>query len=475
MKKLKYPSSFLPLLMMAGFLVVASSCQDDDPSPSAVTNKENQYVNSWIQENMDFWYLWNESLPTDADKNQAPDEYFENLLNSDDRFSWIQPNYQELLNSLKGINKEAGYEYVLYRENPGSDNVVAQLLYVKKNSPAELAGLTRGDIISKINGAQMTVNNYKDVIKELKENHTLEFKSVDPAAETFTELKTVSLNTLEFSENPNHLHKVITANDRKIGYFVYTFFAGGPSAESKVYDTEMDQVFAGFKSAGITDLVLDLRFNSGGSESSANNLASLIGKNITAGNTFARREYNKGVEDVIIKDPDLGEDFLVTKFATKASNVGAQLNGGRVYVLTSSRTASASELVINALKPYMDVFIIGDTTYGKNVGSISLYEENDAKNTWGMQPIVVKVYNSLDQSDYSQGFSPNVLDKDNSLYIYPLGDTREALLRHAIEQITGVAPGGRRAEPKELKSLVGHSLDVKRGSYNLTIDQKLPK
>ncbi|MFZ6012402.1 MAG: hypothetical protein ACOYXT_18810, partial [Bacteroidota bacterium] len=131
--------------------------------------------------------------------------------------------------------------------------------------------------------------------------------------------------------------------------------------------------------------------------------------------------------------------------------------------------------VINALKPYMDVFIIGDVTYGKNVGSISLYEENDPNNTWGMQPIVVKVYNSLDQSDYGTGFTPNVLDEDNSLYLYPLGDDREALLRKAIDQITGVASSGRIRTREEIKEIIGHSLDQKRSSFRLIIDTNIPE
>jgi len=242
-----------------------------------------------------------------------------------------------------------------------------------------------------------------------------------------------------------------------------------------VYDEQMDQIFADFKAAGITDLVLDLRFNSGGTETAANNLASLIGLSVNNSKLFAKREYNEGVKEAILNDPSLGEDFLTSEFFTKSQNIGTQLSNGRVYILTSSRTASASELVINALKPYMDVFLIGDVTYGKNVGSISIYEENDPKNQWGMQPIVVKIYNSENKSDYSNGFTPNILDKDNSLYLYPLGDAREALLRHAIEHITGVSTSGRQARPGETRQLVGHSLDMKRSSYNLIIDHKLPK
>jgi hypothetical protein len=118
----------------------------------------------------------------------------------------------------------------------------------------------------------------------------------------------------------------------------------------------------------------------------------------------------------------------------------------------------------------MDVFLIGDVTYGKNVGSISLYEEDNASNTWGMQPIVVKVYNSLDQSDYGNGFTPNVLNEDNGLFIYPLGDTRETLLSQAIAQITGTATTGR-APSREARPIIGHSLDQKRRGFSLVIGQ----
>lgn len=422
---------------------------------------------------MNTWYLWKDNLPASPDVNLEPEEYLDALLYSEDRFSWIQDNYQELLNSLKGITKEAGYELILYRENTTSNNVIAQVLYVKPSSPAEAAGLKRGDIITHINGQQLSTSNYSALLNQAKENHTIQYKTTDPENETISEPKTLSLTTVQYSENPNFLSKVIDVGEgRKVGYFVYNLFADGPGAELNTYNDEMDAIFNNFKSSNITDFVLDLRFNSGGSETSANNLASLIGNGVNSSKVFAKKEYNKAIKEAIIKDPDLGPDFLTSKFENKAANIGSLLKENRVYVLASSRTASASELVINALKPYMDVFIIGDTTYGKNVGSISLYEEDDPKNNWGLQPIVVKVYNSLDQSDYGKGFSPNVFYPDNNLFIYPLGDSKEALLARAIGQITGTATLSRAARTATQRDIVGYSLDTKRRSFNLIIDQK---
>ncbi|MEJ0031335.1 MAG: hypothetical protein WDO15_13590 [Bacteroidota bacterium] len=146
------------------------------------------------------------------------------------------------------------------------------------------------------------------------------------------------------------------------------------------------------------------------------------------------------------------------------------LRDNRVYILTGSRTASASELIINGLKPFMDVYLVGGTTIGKNVGSITIYDENDPDNKWGMQPIVVKLFNSQGQSDYSNGFTPQIPDDDNSLYLYPLGDPRETLLNKTITQITGIVQPSREIKTEKAGELLYHSLDQKKRSGVVTVE-----
>jgi carboxyl-terminal processing protease len=451
-------------------LLLATACKEDDPSPAA---SNNTYVNDWILDNMRFWYLWNDKLPNAPDKTKDPETFFKSLLNtSQDRFSWIEDNYIDLLNSLQGISEEAGFEYVLYKESENSDNVIAQIVYIKPNSPAANTVLKRGDIISKINNQQITVSNYKTLLEALQSNFSIKYKPLSIDDKVFGNEQSLSLNVVEYTEDPNFLSKVIESNGRKIGYYVYNFFASGIESDTVKYDNEMDDIFNNFKSQGITDLIIDLRFNSGGSEVSAKNLASLIAPSIDNTMVFFKRQYNSKVEDELLAGTS-NDDILVSKFSNKSENIGSQLTDSRVYILTGSRTASASELIINALKPYMDVYLIGATTYGKNVGSISIYEDNDAKNKWGMQPIVVKAYNSLDQSNYSSGFTPNIENKDNSVMLYPLGDERENLLSFAIAQITGVSLPGRIASTQDLKTEIGHSLDYKKRSYQLTLDRRV--
>jgi carboxyl-terminal processing protease len=453
-------------LFAVGSLLILQSCKKDDPQPAA---NPNDYVNSWIFSNMKEAYYWTDKLPSSPNKELKPDAFFESLLNKpDDKFSWIQENYQDLLNSLQGINKEAGYEFALYRS--GTTNVIAQIVYIKKSSPAETAGLKRGDVIDQINGQQLTLDNYQTLLQQIGENHSITYRPYDYATNLVGTSKTLSLTTVEYAENPNFLDKVITINNRKIGYYIYNLFATGPTSTSTQYNDEMDAVFNRFKTAGITDLVIDLRFNSGGAEGATVNLASLIGKGVDNTKIFAKREYNANLRQQILNDPTLGANFLSTKFTNKAQNVGSLLTRNRVYILTSSRTASASELLINGLKPYMEVFIIGNKTFGKNVGSVSIYEKSDPKNTWGMQPIIVKSFNSLDQSDYGSGFTPNILELDNNLSVAPLGDANEKLLSLAINNILG---GGRIIDQEEQQLLIGHSFDIKGRNTDLVIDSRI--
>jgi carboxyl-terminal processing protease len=119
------------------------------------------------------------------------------------------------------------------------------------------------------------------------------------------------------------------------------------------------------------------------------------------------------------------------------NNVGNMI-GGKVYILTGKYTASASEQIINGLKPYMDVVLIGDTTYGKNVASTTFYDEDHTdKNKWGMQPIIAKYFNSLGESDFTSGFVPDYVVRDGGLNMKEFGDRNEPLLNKAMNDILG--------------------------------------
>jgi carboxyl-terminal processing protease len=426
------------LFLFMGAVIFLSACKDKTEDPAPVLS-ENAQVNTWIKDVMDEVYLWLEDMRKPISLESAPEDYFASLLfRPTDRFSVIYPDYQELINSLSGVSKESGYEITLARESNTNNNVVAFVTYIKKGSSAESKGMKRGDLITQINGVRMNLDNYRELLGRRSEPHTVSLFRYNPESATYAPLPSVDLTTTVLSENPNFLDSIYTIGNQKIGYVVYHFFAPGIEGQATRYDDEMDAIFAKFKAQGINDLILDFRYNGGGYQSSAVNLASLIAPGVTSNDIFTKIKYNSYL---------MGFDQLKNvqiKFKSKPQNLGPILTTNRVYVITSSRTASASELIINGLRPYMDVFLIGGLTFGKNVGSIAFEDEENPANKYGLLPIVSRSYNKNDQSEYADGFQPNIQGNELSQpALLPFGDTKEFLLKLTLEQITGVPSGDR--------------------------------
>jgi C-terminal processing protease CtpA/Prc len=457
-------------LLLLATIALLSSCKKpgDAVTPTPAAN-DYATVNDWILTNMRQAYYWNDKIPANPDKTLKPDVFFDTLLYKfdpvlrpdGDRFSWIEESGDQLKSELSGETKTTGMEFTLYLRATGSSEVIAQVLYVLPNSPAQKAGLQRGDIIYQVNGQRLNRSNYSSLLFDNTVS-AYTFKLAKISNQTIVDSdETRSVTPQVFQEDPVFLDSVYTVGARKVGYFVYNQFIPSPNGtENGAFDNEMDAVFANFKAQGINELVLDLRYNPGGYTSSSANLASLIGKGVDASKVYFREEWNKTLTPQFQKQ--YGDEFFLQRFVNKAQNVGGALS--RVFILTSDRTASASELIINGLKPYMPVTLIGTTTYGKNVGSITITDDS-GQIKWGMQPIVLRSYNSLGQSDYSTGFKPDV-EVQEPLNLFPLGDVREDLLNEALYQISGVRLRRALPTPNPLP-LVGSSIQRKAAGSNM--------
>ena len=427
----------LILFVALGF----AACKIDSLNPSTIAKTASTpttNANSWVHDQLKEWYLWSDIMPeksktdltlvTGKDgESDVKKYYFYSLLNdypTTDRFSWIRENIVDLTNSLSGVSTSFGFSRTAVYLDNTQTNVVFFVSNVTLDSPAAKAGMKRGDIILTINGTQIDKDNFSTIIANTE---TATFGLGEVKNNTFVlSGKTIKATKAVVQTDPVHFWKVIEKGDKKIGYLVYTSFLAA-------YDTKLKTAFGELKAKGINELVLDLRTNGGGSIASADLLSSLIVKNPNANNVIHKDEWNANIAK---KYPSVVNP---TKFTVQPNNIGT-LN--RLIVLTSNGTASASELIINSLRPYMDVVIIGQNTYGKNVGSITIKDETvPARWTWGMQPIVLRTLNSKGESSYGTktGFAPNVVVADN---VYPFkdwGDESETLLKKAIEVITGVA------------------------------------
>jgi C-terminal processing protease CtpA/Prc len=316
---------------------------------------------------------------------------------------------------------------------PGSEtDIFGWVRYIIPNSDASNKPIQRGDIFYAVNGTPLTIDNYRSLLAP--DNYTLNLADFD-GTNISSNGETVNLTKTNLTENPVLTSEVYEIGGHKIGYLVYNgFFAS--------FESQINNVFANFQSAGVTDLVLDLRYNSGGSVATATRLASMITGQFN-NEIFGKQEWNQKVMDFFNEN---NPEQLINRFTNTLGNGNSiqslQLN--RVFILTTQSSASASELVINGLKPYIDVVQIGTVTSGKNVGSITLYDSptfnsqnRNSSHKYAMQPITFKIVNRDNFGDYQDGLTPNITLPENLTNLGILGDTSEPLLSATIAQITG--------------------------------------
>jgi len=448
-----------PIKLFLGAICLSLLLNACEPGEDVIGSDKNiEYVNTWMMNTLRDYYYWNDRLPNKSDKTLNPEAHFESIMYwynpvtapDGDRFSWIEKDYKKLISSLSGVvPNEIGFDMTVYYKDSLHRDLIGQINYVKKGTPAEVSGLKRGMLFDKVNGTVLTLSNYSSLLTITTADVTIGF--VEPVYDgqgdvvSYVALAPVTLQTVtNYSENPVYMDTILNIDNHKIGYMVYHFFAPDDGSKENVnaYDLEMNAVFGRFKAGGITDMILDLRYNSGGRTSSARLLASELVPNVADTKLFAFYRYNTELNSYYSAE-DLRTNFTTKVLDAKnvtigtVNNVGNQL-GGKLYILTGPYTASASEQIINGLKPYMDVVLIGDTTYGKNVASTTFYDEdNTDKNKWGMQPIIAKYFNSLGKSDFTAGFAPNFVVRDGGHNMKEFGDPNEPLLNTALNEIVG--------------------------------------
>lgn len=438
---MKKTYKFALLIFLSGLLF--QSCQDND-DVIATTDLD---VQDFVWKGMNQYYLWQADVPNLADDrfaNQAaldvflkgyndPEDLFQALRvdKSIDRFSWIVDDYRDLEGALGGITKNNGLDFQLAYKTQGSDDIYGYVRYVLPNSDAAAKNVTRGTIFYGINGTQLNVSNYNSLLSN--DTYTLNLADIKDGVLT-PNGKSITLTKSVVAENPIFIKKVLTVGTHKIGYLMYNGFFNE-------YDLALNDAFGELKSAQVTDLVLDLRYNGGGSVLTATRLASMIHGQST-GKIFAKQEWNAKVNDYFrSNNPEQLNNNFTDKIDTTPIN---SLNIKKIYILTTGNTASASELVINGLKPYIEVVQIGGTTVGKNVGSITLYDsptfgkENlNPNHRYAMQPLVLRIVNAAGFGDYTSGLLPDIAINETPLNLGVLGDTEEPFLKTAINKITG--------------------------------------
>jgi C-terminal processing protease CtpA/Prc len=417
-------------------------------NPPTTTTDPNIAANKWIHEVMTSYYLWNDKMPslTSTNTSAKPTDYFYTILHeykTTDRFSWIDESVTNLQNQLNGVSTVLGVKNNAFYTDNTNTSLAIVLAYVLKGSPAEKAGLKRGDIILKVDDRTITSANYGTILS----NQTLKLGLADFTNGAFVSNgKSVTVTKVELQTNPILADTIIAWSGKKVGYLAYSQFLTS-------FDDSLRAIFGRFKSAGVNELVLDFRYNGGGYVVSSDLITNLTVKDAAArvGKLMNKKVYNAGYTAYLEKNT--GASAFETLFKSEPNNLGT-LN--RVFVLTAGNTASASELVINNLKPFMEVILIGENTYGKNVGSFTLTDPNKRWD-YGLQPITFLTTNAIGESNYGtvSGFTPNYILADNVLPYKTLGNPGETYLNKALSIMgyVGYQPNSTERSPKYTRTL----------------------
>jgi len=280
--------------------------------------------------------------------------------------------------------------------------------FVERSSPAGLAGIKRGWRITKINGTtNITTSNTAPIITGIFESQSSSFTFQKPDGSSVD----INLNAAAYKAHPVFFDSVYTAGSKKVGYLVFNSFLGDTT---DIY-TDFAKAFNNFQSNNVNDVIIDLRYNGGGYVSVAEKMINYLAPSTANGQVSMIQSYN-----------DKYSQYNITSTVKKLGNLSLP----RVFFIVSNNTASASELVINALRPYADVKMVGwNNTYGKPVGFFNIPVGDDY-----IFPVSFRTVNKNNEGNYFNGFTPDKKVEDGLDKNW--GDPTEACLSSVLTYIS---------------------------------------
>ena len=390
MKRIIYCSLFL-------LFFTVFSCKKDKSADSVLS------IDPSVQFTADTFndlYLWYESMPAvDLTTIKTPDDYINKVRYIKDRWSFTM-TYTDMV-SLLDNGETTGWGAGL-----GFDDLdLLRILFVYDNSAMGKAGVKRGWQIKAMNGKTVAAMSDAEVNTALNNaSNSFVFIETDGSETTLQMTQgAIIINSVQYSN-------IFTKGAKKIGYFVFSDFLGSSVKE-------LNAIFDDFSGKGVTDLILDLRYNGGGTLDCADSLVAMLAGKPNKDKVYNTLTYNN-------KHVRMGYQSII---GLKSNSI--QLD--KLVVITTSSTASASELVISGLKPYMNMKLIGSTTHGKPVG---MNIEGDTKLNIAVAPICFRNVNSQGYSDYFDGIPVDFAVKDNVTQDW--GNPTDACLNAALNYIS---------------------------------------
>lgn len=403
-------------------------------------------LDSWMYDIMQQNYLWYESMPSYNNVNLFldPASFLAKVKASNDSYSFVDSVMETPLPTY-------GFDYSLVRSQDIDTAYNALITYVIPGSPAEKAGLQRGNWIMKVDtsyiskkyevallqGTQardLVMGVWKEVIPEVEEGEEEE----EPIYKVVPNDITLKMGAAQIVEdNPFHKSEILDLSTGKVGYLMYNSFTAGTKNDPEKYNNELRKWSAELAQQNINKVILDLRYNAGGTLDCVQLLSTILAPSYYLDQDMTFLEYN---------DKNIDKDATLT-FDQQLLKNGKNLDLNTLIVLISGETAGAPEMLMNNLNNKVQKLIgIGSSTKGQNVATEKFINEEFS---WAVNPVVCTVYNS-EHDTFNGGFQPHYSVSSSTDYstFLPFGDPKEALLSVAIGVLEGTYPPTEPDEPE---------------------------
>lgn len=470
------------------------SCERDNQFPVDVQ------ANDFVWKGLNAYYLYQDQVDDLSDRRfsndpqlldylttfETPEDIFNSLVIGTDNRTRLRTDYNQV-----GVPPQrrggfiTGLEFAVIRDPGRLDSVVAYALDVLPMSNASSQMVSRGDffyaVVDENNDTiRLAEDNYRDLLINYTQDTLKLLKTDFDGVDITITNEQVDLVKENYIHDPIHFRRTFNIGPLQIAYLMYH------NDFSRNYINDINNEMFNFRAQGVNELILDLRYNvgSGSFASTVAELASMITSQFPDRVLMKETWNSKAQPWFEINQPD----SLLTRFPTNLKEGQAinSLDLTDVYIILNGNGfsgSSAIELLINSLTPYVNVHVIGNTTIGDNLGSITLYDSPDydplqinPNHTYGLEPVVLTFSNSNDET-YESGISPSLAlcPIEDPLDLGELGETTDPILNQVLNYITTGSPGTSPAcNPLDFE-LLYHSINEQRlFDSGIFIEQDLP-
>ena len=423
------------------------------PTPTESISDEIKNADLFAQDALDVFYLWNKEIESEISSKlnpatcKDPIAVVEEIKYKEDRWTELFDDITPFKESVEGISTTNGMSLSVGTFTD-TNNYFFIVNFVYAGSPAEKAGIKRGDVIIYYNKNIINDSNLMDAYYgETSASYGLAEWTDTGIADLD---KSVTLNPVKMYLDPIIINKTFDVNGKKVGYLMYDSF----DIESV---EKMIEVCKQFKSQGVKELILDLRYNGGGYVFTEEVMASLFAPEsaVKAKSLYMKEVYNSVLTEAWSKDdPEFNLTYLSFnhEFGTKGSSdyknvstANANIGLEKIYAIVNSNTASASESLLVGLNPYMSIVTVGQQTHGKFctgyiLGSDDLYDmlnrpsfDKNKISKWGIY-VMVSTYSDKNGNNMCRpdGIKPNIEASDEPWEGIALGNENESMLKAAL-------------------------------------------